>query len=282
MAGGDSPDTTEPLLDGEEAGETTVQVDELITQGHGSFHEGGDGDSIADERYCSTEHYSDRAPWLRAAVLGANDGLVSVASIMLGVGAASTDIKALVLSGTSALVAGAMSMAVGEYISVSSQKDTEEADVEKERQEQRTEIGRARELDELTQIYLSRGLNYNLAREVAIALTKDDVVRAHARDELGIDIDDLANPWQAALSSMICFSLGAAVPLLSGAFITAPKWRLLSVILSSTLALAVFGAIGAWLGGARRIRASCRVLVGGWLAFAITYGVGRLFGEEAA
>lgn len=252
-------------------------MDELITGGHGSFHERQDGESIPDERYSSKEHYSDRAPWLRAAVLGANDGLVSVASIMLGVGAASTDSKALVLSGTSALVAGAMSMAVGEYISVSSQRDTEEADVEKERQEQTTEIGRARELDELTQIYLGRGLNYNLAREVAIALTKDDVVRAHARDELGIDVDDYANPWQTALTSMICFSVGAAVPLLSGAFITAPKWRLLSVILSSTLALAVFGAIGAWLGGARRLRASCRVLIGGWLAFAITYGVGRLF-----
>jgi len=277
MAREDSPGTTEPLLNGDGASETTVQVDELITGGHGSFHERQDGESIPDERYSSKEHYSDRAPWLRAAVLGANDGLVSVASIMLGVGAASTDSKALVLSGTSALVAGAMSMAVGEYISVSSQRDTEEADVEKERQEQTTEIGRARELDELTQIYLGRGLNYNLAREVAIALTKDDVVRAHARDELGIDVDDYANPWQTALTSMICFSVGAAVPLLSGAFITAPKWRLLSVILSSTLALAVFGAIGAWLGGARRLRASCRVLIGGWLAFAITYGVGRLF-----
>lgn len=280
MAHDDSSDAHEPLL--EDVGETTVQVDDLITQGNGPFREEEDGESIPDERYCSTEHYNDRAPWLRAAVLGANDGLVSVASIMLGVGAASTDSKALVLSGTSALVAGAMSMAVGEYISVSSQKDTEEADVEKERKEQTTEVGRARELDELTQIYLGRGLNYNLAREVAIALTKDDVVRAHARDELGIDIDELSNPWQAALSSMVCFSLGAAVPLLSGAFITAPQWRLLSVILASTLALAVFGAIGAWLGGARRVRASCRVLIGGWMAFAITYGVGRLFGHDAS
>jgi VIT1/CCC1 family predicted Fe2+/Mn2+ transporter len=278
-------DNREPLLNGNSTSnenETSVQVNDLLVEGEGQFRDPADNDIVPEDRYLSEHHYSDRAPWLRAAVLGANDGLVSVASIILGVGAASTDLRALVLSGTSALVAGAMSMAVGEYISVSSQRDTEQADVDKEREEQTTEIGRARELDELTQIYIERGLDFDLARQVAVALTKDDVVKAHARDELGIDIDDLANPWQAALSSMICFSLGAAVPLLSGAFITNGKWRLISVILASTAALLAFGAIGAWLGGARRVRASLRVLIGGWLAFAITYAIGRLFGHEGA
>ncbi|KAK9916061.1 hypothetical protein WJX75_008011 [Coccomyxa subellipsoidea] len=238
-----------------------------------------EGDGHEDEHV----HYSQRANWLRAAVLGANDGLVSVASIMLGVGAASTDQHTLLLSGLSALVAGAMSMAAGEYISVASQKDTEEADVDKEREQQ--EKGpetREHELEELTQIYVERGLDYTLAKEVAVALsrTKESAVTAHARDELGIDLDDLANPFQAAFASLLAFSVGGIVPLIGAIFITDPRIRLATVSALATLALMTFGATGAWLGGAKRVRAALRVLVGGWLAMLITFGVGFLFGEN--
>ncbi|EIE25830.1 DUF125-domain-containing protein [Coccomyxa subellipsoidea C-169] len=240
------------------------------------------------------EHYDGDAHELRAAVLGANDGLVSVASIMLGVGAASTDQHTLLLSGLSALVAGAMSMAAGEYISVASQKDTEEADVEKEREQQEGSAEtREHELEELTQIYVARGLEYNLAREVAVALsrTKESAVEAHARDELGIDLDDLANPFQAAAASLLAFSIGGVVPLVGAIFITDPRIRLATVLeqrvsdaeclqVLATFALLTFGATGAWLGGAKRVRAALRVLIGGWLAMGITFGVGFLFGEN--
>ncbi|CAK0778924.1 hypothetical protein CVIRNUC_004667 [Coccomyxa viridis] len=241
-----------------------------------------DQESRPDEH----EHYSNRANWLRAAVLGANDGLVSVAAIMLGVGAGSTDQHTLLLSGISALVAGALSMAAGEYISVASQKDTELADVDKERQQQ--EAGpraREEELEELAQIYVSRGLDYGLAKQVAEALsrTKDMAVQAHARDELGIDLEDLdekTNPFQAAFASMISFTIGGIIPLLGGVFIRNPRARLASVAVLGVLALALFGAIGAWLGGAKKLRAATRVVIGGVIAFVITYLVGLLTGEQ--
>eukprot|EP00775_Hariotina_reticulata_P000676 gene676-974_t len=151
---------------------------------------------------CHHEHFSSRTGWLRAFVLGANDGLISVAALMLGVGAGSDQLHTMQLSGIAALVAGACSMACGEYISVASQKDAEEADIEKERLEQlKGPDARERELDELTQIYVNRGLNEVLARQVAMELSAHDVVKAHARDELGIDVDDLANPLQASLAS---------------------------------------------------------------------------------
>ncbi|KAK9827265.1 hypothetical protein WJX81_005507 [Elliptochloris bilobata] len=229
------------------------------------------------------QHFSDRAPWLRAAVLGANDGLVSVSSIMLGVGAGSSDRHTLLLSGLSALVAGALSMAVGEYISVSSQRDSETADVETEREEQaRGPAARRRELEELVKIYVDRGLEEELARKVAIAFTKRDPIRTHARDELGIDVDELANPLQAALASLGSFVVGAGIPLLAAAFSNDQRIRLACVLIASTAALLLFGAVGAWLGGAKRIRAALRVLVGGWLAMGITAGTGRLFGEDPA
>ncbi|CAL8470039.1 g9581 [Coccomyxa elongata] len=238
-----------------------------------------EGDGHEDEHI----HYSQRANWLRAAVLGANDGLVSVASIMLGVGAASTDQHTLLLSGLSALVAGAMSMAAGEYISVASQKDTEEADVEKERrQQEKGPEAREHELEELAQIYVGRGCPYSLAREVAETLsrTKESAVEAHARDELGIDLEDLANPMQAALASLLAFTVGGIVPLIGGFFISDPRIRLATVSALATVALLTFGATGAWLGGAKRVRAALRVLLGGWLAMGITFGVGYLFGEN--
>lgn len=225
------------------------------------------------------DHYSHRAPWLRAMVLGANDGLVSVASLMMGIGGANDDLRAMQLAGIAGLVGGALSMACGEYISVSSQKDAEEADIEKERQEQmKGPAAKAREFEELVGIYMARGLSEHLARAVAHELTEKDVIRAHARDELGIDIDDLAKPMQASVASAISFALGAAIPLLTGAFIVDAYTRLLAVAAAATFGLALFGGSGAYLGGAPLLKASLRVLIGGWLAMAMTFGIGKVFG----
>ncbi|KAJ7539451.1 hypothetical protein O6H91_11G093600 [Diphasiastrum complanatum] len=219
-------------------------------------------------------HYSQRSSWLRAMILGANDGLVSVASLMIGVGAVKYNMKEIILSGLAGLVAGACSMAIGEYISVFSQRDTELADLEKEKQEhQDGPDAPARELEELTQIYVRRGLSYYLAKQVAVELSRGDVIKAHARDELGIDVDTLANPLQAAAASAFSFTFGATVPLLSGAFIVKFKIRLALLVVTSSLTLAAFGAIGARLGGASMLKAALRVLLGGWIAMIITYGI---------
>lgn len=227
-------------------------------------------------------HHSHRAPWLRAFVLGANDGLVSTSSLMMGVGAASSDHHTIVLSGVAGLVGGALSMAVGEYISVSSQRDAEAADIEQERLEQlKGPEAREAELEELAQIYVERGLPYRLAREVAEALTKADVIRAHARDELGIDVDNLARPMQAALVSAATFSLGAGIPLVGAALVADWKARTAVTVACTTVGLGTFGWIAAWLGGAHKLRAAARVLLGGWLAMGLTYGIGSLF-EAAA
>lgn len=229
------------------------------------------------------EHYSQRAPWLRAFVLGANDGLVSVASLMLGVGGGNENLKAMQLAGVAGLVSGALSMAAGEYISVASQKDAEQADIDKEiREQQKGPVARAHEFEELVGIYMERGLSEPLAREVAKELTEKDVIRAHARDELGIDMDELANPLQACVTSAIAFSIGAGMPLLGGAFIEDHLTRIYVVIATSTAALILFGATGAYLGGAKLWKGALRVLIGGWLAMAITYGIGLLFGESPA
>jgi VIT1/CCC1 family predicted Fe2+/Mn2+ transporter len=173
-------------------------------------------------------------------------------------------------------------MAVGEYISVSSQRDAEAADIEAERQAQMNPESRAFELEELTQIYVERGLPYRLAREVAEVLTEKDVIRAHARDELGIDVDSLARPLQAALVSAVTFSCGAGIPLLGAAFVTDWKARTGVVIAATTLGLAGFGSLAAWLGGANKLRAAIRVLLGGWAAMGLTYGIGTLFETAAA
>eukprot|EP00884_Botryococcus_braunii_P003036 jgi/Botrbrau1/12733/Bobra.67_1s0092.1 len=225
-------------------------------------------------------HYVTRSPWLRAAVLGANDGLVSVGSLLLGVSAANPSTKTVLLSGVSALLAGALSMGVGEYISVSSQLDTEKADIQKEVEAHATSSGRIHETEELAQIYVSRGLDYALARQVAEKLENTDAIRAHARDELNIDMDELANPWQAAFTSMLSFFAGAIGPLLVGILVTDPFWRQISILGVATLALLVFGSIGAWLGGARKVRGAARVLLGGWIAMGVTYGAGALVGGD--
>lgn len=229
------------------------------------------------------QHYSHRAPWLRAFVLGANDGLVSVASLMLGVGAASAGgpeaLQAMRVSGVAGLVAGALSMAVGEYISVSSQRDAEEADVDKERQEQaKGPEARRRELEELAGIYMARGVSESLARLVARELTDKDVIRAHARDELGIDLDALANPLQASAASAGAFSVGAGVPLLAGCWVQDRGARIGAVAAVTTVMLVLIGGVGASLGGAKVWRGGLRVLVGGWLAMGATFAIGTAFG----
>ncbi|XP_024357279.1 vacuolar iron transporter homolog 2 [Physcomitrium patens] len=228
---------------------------------------------------CGHKHYSHRAPWLRALVLGANDGMVSTASLMLGVGAVEHSVKTMVVGGLAGLVAGACSMAIGEFVSVFSQRDAEKADVEKERQEHaQGPEAQARELEELTWIYVGRGLSYSLAKQVAEALSKDDPIRAHARDELGIDMDDYSNPMQAAIASSIAFASGGAVPLLAGGFIQDIRYRVTSVGICTALALALFGAVGAKLGGAPMTRAAFRVLAGGVIAMLLTFGILKLFG----
>lgn len=221
-------------------------------------------------------HYSHRAPWLRALVLGGNDGLVSITSLMLGVDAVvmAESGRASVISGVAGLVAGACSMAIGEFVSVFSQRDSELADLNIERKE--LLLAPDVELEELTQIYVSRGLSYYLAKQVAEELSRVDALKAHARDELGIDLDELSNPGQAALASAIAFASGGAVPLLAGSFISSYPYRLASIVASASLALACFGAIGARLGGANIFKAAFRVLSGGWLAMLITYGILRL------
>jgi VIT1/CCC1 family predicted Fe2+/Mn2+ transporter len=190
------------------------------------------------EEYCDHVHHSNRAPWLRALVLGANDGLVSVAALLMGVGSGSPDLAVLRLSGVAALISGALSMAVGEYVSVSSQRDSERADIQKEIEEQlKGPEAQARELEELSSIYVARGVPEDLARQVAVALTEKDVIRAHARDELGIDIDELSNPLQAAVISALTFAGGAALPLLSAVFLNSQTSRLIAIIISTTIGL---------------------------------------------
>lgn len=230
---------------------------------------------------CDHVHHSNRAPWLRALVLGASDGLVSTSALMVGVAGGTDALGTLRLAGVAGLVGGALSMAVGEYISVASQRDAEHADIEKERQEQlKGPEARAHELEELTLIYVDRGLPYDLAKQVAVVLTEKDVIRAHARDELGIDLDDLANPLQAALVSGVFFTTGGGLPLLSAAFITDYAVRLGVLLTVSMLGLLAFGMLGAWLGGASMVRGGARVVVGGAVSLAIVFGIGRALGAQ--
>jgi VIT1/CCC1 family predicted Fe2+/Mn2+ transporter len=220
-------------------------------------------------------HRADRLGWLRAAVLGANDGIVSTASLIVGVAAAGADRGALLVTGLAGLVAGAMSMAAGEFVSVSSQADTERADLERERKELATEP--AAELAELTGIYVKRGLDPALARQVAEQLTARDALGAHARDELGITETSQARPLQATVASAAAFAGGAALPLAVTAL--APLERLPLAVGATSLAfLAVLGALAAWTGGAAIAAATVRVTFWGAAAMLLTAAVGRLFG----
>ncbi|MBU6407070.1 MAG: VIT family protein [Alphaproteobacteria bacterium] len=220
-------------------------------------------------------HRVDRVAWLRAAVLGANDGIVSTASLIVGVAASAAARSDILLAGIAGLVAGALSMAAGEYVSVSSQSDAEAADIAREREELRTAADF--EKAELTAIYVKRGLDPALAEQVAAQLTAKDALGAHARDELHISDMTTARPVQAALTSAAAFSAGAILPL--GVVFLAPVEVIgFAVFSASLLFLAVLGAIGAQAGGARLSTAILRVSFWGAIAMAITAGVGRLFG----
>lgn len=212
-------------------------------------------------------------------MLGANDGVVSTAALVLGVGAADTATSTVLTAGMAGLVAGAASMALGEYVSVSAQRDAERADIAKERHELATTP--ERELDELTQIYRHKGLSPELARQVAVELSKGDVLEVHLREELGISTDELARPTQAAVTSSIAFALGAAVPLIAIALTTAAS-RTWATFVASLVVLAVLGATGARLGGAAPARPTWRVVLGGAVAMAVTMVIGRAFGAAVA
>lgn len=222
-------------------------------------------------------HRVERVGWLRAAVLGANDGIISTASLIVGVAAASTKPSEVLVAAVAGLVAGAMSMAAGEYVSVSSQSDTEAADIARERKELVDQPEFERE--ELAQIYVQRGLEVGLARQVADQLMAKDALGAHARDELGISEITSARPVQAALTSAATFAVGAGMPLLM--VLVTPADRLVTVVTAGSLAfLAVLGAVGAQAGGADPIRGALRVTFWGALAMAATAMIGKLFGTS--
>lgn len=220
-------------------------------------------------------HLVSRIGWLRAAVLGANDGIVSTASLIVGVAAAAAAQNDVLIAGVAGLVAGAMSMAAGEYVSVSSQSDTEHADLARERTELADDI--ESEVDELANIYVNRGVEASLARQVAQQLMAKDALGAHARDELGISEITTARPVQAALTSAATFAAGAAMPLL--VVVIAPLSLMVPLVsVTSLIFLALLGAVGAQAGGANVVRATVRVTFWGALAMAITAGIGKLFG----
>lgn len=220
-------------------------------------------------------HRTDRIGWLRAAVLGANDGIVSTASLVVGVAAAHATQNDILVAGVAGLVAGAMSMAAGEYVSVSSQADTEQADVERERQELATNDPFERE--ELAAIYVKRGLDADLAKQVVRQLMDHDALGTHARDELGISDTLSARPIQAALASAGTFAVGAALPLLS--VLVTPATTLIPVVFGSSIVfLTLLGGFGAHAGGAPVLKAAVRVTFWGALAMGLTAGVGALFG----
>ena len=221
------------------------------------------------------KHRTHRVGWLRAAVLGANDGIVSTASLVLGVSAAGANAEGILIAGVAGLVAGSMSMAAGEYVSVSSQADTERADLNRERQE--LVDNPEHEEAELTAIYVKRGLDTELASEVAVQLTEHDALGAHARDELGISDSLAARPVQAAFASAGTFAVGAALPLLV-AVLSPASAVMPTVSISSLVFLALLGSVSARAGGAPMLLAAWRVTFWGALAMALTAGVGALFG----
>jgi len=228
-----------------------------------------------DAKHPPESHAIHRIGWLRAAVLGANDGIVSTASLIVGVAAAGSSRGEIMIAGVASLVAGAMSMAAGEYVSVSSQADTEQAAIAQERHELATMPDA--EHRELTQIYVKRGLPEDLARQVADALTTHDALGAHARDELELSLMTQARPIQAALTSAATFTAGAALPLLAAVLL--PQASVLAgVALASLAYLMLLGALGAWAGGASIGRGVVRVGFWGAAAFAATWAIGRLFG----
>ena len=222
------------------------------------------------------EGLNNRLNWLRAGVLGANDGIVSTAGLVMGVAGATSDRTTILVAGVAGLVAGALSMAAGEYVSVSTQSDSERALLDKERRELVDEP--AEELAELAGIYVAKGLSEDLAREVAEALTAHDALGAHAEAELGIDPDDLTNPWTAAWASMVSFTVGALLPLLT-IVLTPPGGRVVVTVVAVLVALALTGWASARLGFGAPRKAVLRNVAGGLLAMAVTYGIGTVVGS---
>jgi vacuolar iron transporter family protein len=238
--------------------------------------------AVADTSHPAEPHegsVSSKLNWLRAGVLGANDGIVSTAGIVVGVAAATVEPGPILTAGIAGLVAGAVSMALGEYVSVSTQRDTEQALLHKERRELRDDP--AAELDELAALYEAKGLTPATARTAAEELTDHNPLVAHAEVELGLDPEELTNPWHAALSSALSFGIGALLPLMA---ILAPPtaWRIPVTVVSVLLALLLTGAVSAGLGGAPKGRAVLRNVIGGGLALSITYLVGHLVGAAIA
>jgi vacuolar iron transporter family protein len=233
---------------------------------------------LAGEQYMirhKERHRTERIGWLRAAVLGANDGIVSTASLVVGVAAASAVRGDVLIAGIAGLVAGAMSMAAGEYVSVSSQADTENADLTRERRELETD--RDSEVAELAGIYVKRGLDSTLAQQVALQLMSHDALGAHARDELGISDTVSARPVQAGLASAASFAVGAALPLLT--VLVAPETMLVPIVSATSLVfLALLGVLAARAGGSPVLKSTLRITFWGALAMLITAGVGALFG----
>ncbi|MGW5384227.1 VIT1/CCC1 transporter family protein [Nocardia sp. NPDC003963] len=227
----------------------------------------------AENEYLPQTGLAAKLNWLRAGVLGANDGIVSTAGLVVGVAAASSDTDAILTAGIAGISAGAISMAVGEYVSVSTQRDTEKALLAQESME--LEQDPDDELNELTAIYHAKGLSAETARKVAEELTAYDAFAAHAEAELGLNPDELTNPWHAALSSAISFTVGALLPLLA-ILLPPTSARIPVTMVAVLLALALTGSISAGLGGSSRPRAMARVVIGGALAMAVTYGIGQL------
>ncbi len=218
---------------------------------------------------------AQRLNWLRAGVLGANDGIVSTAAVVVGVAGASSEVMPVLLAGSAALVGGAISMALGEYVSVSSQRDTEKALIEKERRELEEEP--EAEFAELVGLYRAQGLSEDTATKVAEELTARDALSAHLSAELNIDQDDVVSPWHAALASAVAFTVGALLPMATILLLPHPM-RIWFTFIAVIVALAVTGYVAAWIGGADRLRAIVRITIGGALALGATFLVGTLFG----
>lgn len=218
---------------------------------------------------------NNKLNWLRASVLGANDGIVSTASLVVGVAGATTDRGPIFTAGLAGLVAGALSMAVGEYVSVSSQRDAERAYIAREKRLLRSNP--EHELEGLAEVYEAKGLSSKTALQVAKELTRGDPIKAHLEAEMGLDEEDLTNPWHAGFASMVSFSIGALIPLLS-IVLTSQQSRVHVTFLAVLVALVITGYLSATAGGASRRRAVLRVVIGGAIAMAITYGIGILFG----
>lgn len=213
--------------------------------------------------------------WLRAGVLGANDGIVSVAALVVGVAAAANDVGPILIAGVAAVVAGAISMGLGEYVSVSSQRDTERALIAKERWE--LETMPQQELAELAGLYRAKGLTPETAEAVARELTAHDALAAHLETELHIDQDDVASPWHAAGASALAFLAGAVLPMLA-ILLPPPEWRIATTFVAVIVALAITGWLSAWIGGSPKVRAILRVTIGGGLALVVTWAIGGLLG----